>query len=75
MDQKNIDTVLEVMAEKVRDLEFELGLRQYEADKYKDELDRVIKENESLRANISNLAEQIALMECGGAKEADDGEL
>lgn len=73
MDQKNIDTVLEVMAEKIRDLEFELGLRQYEVDKCKGEINKLIQENEGLRANISRLAEEIALMECG--KEAEDGVL
>ena len=46
MEQKNIDTVLEVMAEKIRDLEFELGLRQYEIDKYKGEINKLIQENE-----------------------------
>lgn len=73
MDQKNIDTVLEVMAEKVRDLEFELGLRQYEVDKCRGEMDRLIKENESLRASISNLAEQVAFFECELSKEEEDG--
>lgn len=45
MDQKNLETILEALAEKIRDLELEVSLRDYEIEKLK-------KENEELRWHL-----------------------
>lgn len=37
MDQKNIETILESLAEKIRDLELELDLRDYDIKNLKEE--------------------------------------
>lgn len=37
MDNKNIETILEALAEKIRDLELELSLRDYDIKKLKEE--------------------------------------
>lgn len=43
MDQKNIETILEALAEKIRDLELKVSLRDYEINKLKEENERMRK--------------------------------
>ena len=61
MDQKNIETVLSALAEKIRDLELEVSLREYEIEKLKEENAR--------------LKDVTKVLEKALAQEADDGEL
>lgn len=69
MEQKNIDTILETMAEKIRDLEFELKLREYDCEKAKVEAEKAAEENLVLRSEITRLAEKVAYLECGSVGE------
>jgi hypothetical protein len=69
MEQKNIDTILETMAEKIRDLEFELKLREYDFEKAKEEAEKAAEENLVLRSEITRLAEKVAYLECGSLRE------
>ena len=48
MDQKNIETVLQALAEKIRDLELEVSLRDYDIKKLNEE-------NASLRTEIKRV--------------------
>ena len=48
MDQKNTETILETLAEKIRDLETEVSFREYEIEKLKKENERLLKKNEEL---------------------------
>ena len=48
MDQKNIETVLQALAEKIRDLELEVSLRDYDIKKLNEE-------NANLRTEIKRL--------------------
>lgn len=69
MEQKNIDTILETMAEKIRDLEFELRLREYDCEKAKEDAEKAAEENLVLRSEITRLAEKVAYLECGSLRE------
>ena len=51
MDQKNIETVLSALAEKIRDLELEVSLREYE-------IERLKKENEELRWHLNPIGKR-----------------
>ena len=48
MDQKNNEIILNTLAEKIRDLELEVSLRDYDIKKLKEE-------NTSLRTELSRL--------------------
>jgi hypothetical protein len=43
MDQKNIETILEALVEKIRDLELEVSLRDYDIKKLKEENEKLKK--------------------------------
>lgn len=73
MEQKNIETILTALAENIREHELEASLKDYEIDRLMAENKRLSGENDSLRAKITSLAEQIACLECGVMQEADDG--
>ena len=51
MDQKNIETILEALADKIRDLELKVSLRDYEIDMLK-------KENEELRWHLDPIGKR-----------------
>ena len=53
MDSKNFETILETLAEKIRDLELEVSLRDYDIKKLKEE-------NETLNKAVENLKKAFA---------------
>lgn len=69
MEQKNMETILVALAEKIRELEFELQLREYDCEKAKVEAEKAAEENLVLRSEITRLAEKVAYLECGSVGE------
>jgi FtsZ-binding cell division protein ZapB len=49
MESKDLGIVLETLAEKIRSLEVEVSLRDYDIKRLKEENERLKKENEELR--------------------------
>lgn len=53
MDQKNIETILDTLAEKIRDLEIEVSFREYEIEKLKKENESLLRKNEELTEHLT----------------------
>lgn len=62
MDQKNLETILEALAEKIRDLELEVSLRDYEIEKLKDK-------NSALKEAVEYFEKRLS------SAEVEDGKL
>ena len=73
MEDKNLMTVLNTLAERISILEGELKWANYKCDALTEEKEKLTAEKECLRNKITALAEQIACLECGVMQEADDG--
>lgn len=52
MEEKNTQIILETLAEKIRSLEVEVSLRDYEIRNLKEENERLKKESEELRWHL-----------------------
>ena len=63
MDQQNFETILETLAEKIRDLEFEVSLREYENEKLKKENESLLRENKELKWHLNPLVKGYENME------------
>ena len=59
MDQKNTETILETLAEKIRDLETEVSFREYEIEKLKEEKKKLEAQYETLLRKNAELNEHL----------------
>lgn len=69
MDQKNLETILEALAEKIRELELMVTLKEHDCERLREEAKKAGEENRLLRSEIARLAEQVAYLECGDVRE------
>ena len=58
MKEKNVDTLVEVLVEKIREIQLDLNLMKYERDELKKENERLTKEVVELKWHLNPLAKK-----------------
>ncbi len=58
MNQKNVDTLVDVLVEKIRELQLEHSILRFDRDELKKENERLTKEVEELKWHLNPLAKR-----------------